>query len=303
MKGIATKMRTLVTLLAVVAMGVTAIWAEESKAKELERVNAAQKVLSEVLATPDKGIPEEILSGAHCVAVVPSMLNGGFVVGARYGRGIATCRTAAHNWSAPAPIQIEGGSWGLQIGGEAIDLVMLIMNQHGMQSLLSSKFKVGADASAAAGPIGRNVSGDTDWKMRAEVLTYSRARGAFAGITLNGAVIKQDTDDTLALYGKDVSFENILNGKVPAPQGTKPFLTEVAKDFHEAKAAEGEHAQTAGGTAGTTTGMHKSSHQTTDNTGSVAGNTQAQDSNMTQSGTTGITGSPDRVQTNIQNAL
>ena len=158
------------------------------------------------------------------MAVVPSIIKGGFILGARYGKGVATCRTGAGSWSAPAPITIAGGSWGLQFGGEAVDLVMLVMNDKGMQNLLSSKFKLGAEGSAAAGPVGRQAEANTDWKMRAEVLTYSRARGVFAGLELNGAVIKQDDDDTRVLYGKLVPFKHILGGNVTAPAGTHPAL-------------------------------------------------------------------------------
>src|SRR6266404_1533695 len=169
-----------------------------SAESEADRVESAASVMNEIMSTPDKGIPEEILASAKCVAVVPSMLKGGFVAGGAYGRGVATCRTG-NGWSAPAPFSIKGGSFGLQIGGQAVDLVMVIMNDEGMQNLLSSKFKLGADASAAAGPVGRHAEGATDWKMRAEVLTYSRARGLFAGITLNGAVITEDKDATREL--------------------------------------------------------------------------------------------------------
>lgn len=199
-----------------------------------KRIHAAAKVLDEIMASPDKGIPEDALATAKCIAVVPSMIKGGFVVGGRYGKGVATCRTA-RGWSAPAPITIAGGSWGLQFGGEAVDLVMLVMNQKGMDALLSSKFKLGADASVAAGPVGRHAEGSTDVKMRAEVLTYSRARGVFAGIELNGAVVKQDDDETRVLYGKMVPFRAILAGKVPAPAAAQPFLAAVRKYAHEAR--------------------------------------------------------------------
>ena len=150
---------------------------------EVKRMDQAASVLNEIMGTPDKGIPQEILESAKCVAVVPSMLKGGFVVGANYGKGVATCHTAT-GWSAPAPFKLAGGSVGFQIGGEAVDVVMLIMNDKGMRNLLNSKFKLGADASVAAGPVGRHAEGDTDWKMRAEVLSYSRARGVFAGVAL-----------------------------------------------------------------------------------------------------------------------
>src|SRR6266446_6962683 len=191
---------------------------DEDQNKAEDRVKAASTVLEEIESAPDQGIPEEVLGSAQCVAVVPTMLKGGFIVGARFGRGVASCRTAK-GWSAPAFFTVKGGSFGLQIGGQAVDLVMLIMNQDGMKNLLSSQFKLGADASVAAGPVGRHAAADTDWKLRAQVLSYSRARGAFAGISLAGAVIKQDKDSTRELYGRMVPFRTSLTGKVEAPQG------------------------------------------------------------------------------------
>ena len=231
-------MRKLAIVVLVASLCSTA-WAADAKRRqaELERIEAAGRVMNEIMAAPDKGIPNNILSDAECVAVVPSLLKGGFIVGAAYGRGVATCRTEK-GWSGPAPFRIEGGSFGLQIGGEAVDLVMVIMNQRGMRALLSSKFKVGVDASAAAGPVGRHAEGATDWKMRAQVLTYSRARGIFAGISLNGAVIKQDKNDTRALYGHMVTFKSILTGVAPAPAGSEPFVSAVDKYTAQARAAE-----------------------------------------------------------------
>ena len=208
---------------------------EKSVSDELKRIEAATTVLNEIMAAPDKEVPQEIFESAKCVAVVPSMMKAGFIVGGRYGKGIATCRTSS-GWSAPAPFTIAGGDWGLQIGGEAIDLVMLIMNEKGMKNLLASKFKLGADASVAAGPVGRQAEGTTDWKMRSEVLTYSRARGVFAGVTLNGAVIKQDEDATRVLYGQMVPFSDILTAKVPVPKGAEQFVATVRKYAAEAKA-------------------------------------------------------------------
>ncbi|HEY6970119.1 MAG TPA: lipid-binding SYLF domain-containing protein [Candidatus Angelobacter sp.] len=192
------------------------------------RVESAANVLSEIMAAPDKGIPEEILGSAKCIAVVPSLVKGGFIFGGAHGRGMASCRTG-DGWSAPAPFSVTGGSFGLQIGLQGVDLVMLIMNEKGMQALLSSKFKLGADASAAAGPVGRHAEASTDWKMRAEVLTYSRARGLFAGVTVNGAVIKEDEDSTRELYGRLVPFRTILTGAVATPQGGEPFLAAIRK--------------------------------------------------------------------------
>ena len=205
--------------------------AKESKA--VDRVQAAADVLNEIQGAPDKGIPQEVLGSAECVAVVPSMLKGGFIVGAKYGRGLASCRTPK-GWSAPAFFVVAGGSFGFQIGGQAVDLVMLIMNQDGMKHLLSSEFALGADASVAAGPVGRHAEGNTDWKMRAEVLTYSRARGLFAGVTLNGAEIKQDKDSTREFYGRMVPFRTSLVGEIEPPPAANAFLTTLAKWAQEA---------------------------------------------------------------------
>ena len=213
---------------------------DKNTSAEVKRVQSAATVLDQIMGTPDKGIPKEVLESAKCVAVVPSMIKGGFIIGARYGKGVATCRTSSGGWSAPAPLTIAGGSWGLQFGGEAVDLVMLVMNDKGMQSLLSSKFKLGAEGSAAAGPVGRQAEANTDWKMRAEVLTYSRARGVFAGLELNGAVIKQDEDDTRVLYRKLVPFKEILAGQVSPPAGTHRFVATVSKYANEVKQEQGE---------------------------------------------------------------
>ncbi|MGA7927714.1 MAG: lipid-binding SYLF domain-containing protein [Candidatus Sulfotelmatobacter sp.] len=205
--------------------------AKETKAAD--RVQAAADVLNEIQAAPDAGIPQEVLGSAECVAVLPSMLKGGFIVGANYGRGLASCRTPK-GWSAPAFFVVTGGSFGFQIGGQAVDLVMLIMNKDGMKHLLSSQFELGADASVAAGPVGRHAQGNTDWKMRAEVLTYSRARGLFAGVSLNGAVIKQDKDSTREFYGRMVPFRTSLVGAIEPPPGANGFLTTLAKWAQEA---------------------------------------------------------------------
>src|SRR6266581_9552286 len=215
-----------IALLCVASIALASDPDEENKAED--RIKAAANVLDEIQSAPDQGIPEEVLGSAECVAIVPSMLKGGFIVGARYGRGVASCRTPK-GWSAPAFFAVQGGSVGLQIGGQAVDLVMLIMNQDGMQNLLSSKFKLGADASVAAGPVGRHADASTDWKMRAEVLTYSRARGIFAGISLNGAAINQNQDDTRAFYGRMVPFKTILTGAIGAPSGSEPWMAALRK--------------------------------------------------------------------------
>jgi lipid-binding SYLF domain-containing protein len=203
-------------------------FAADEETKTAERVQAAADVLNDIQGAPDKGIPQEVLSSAECVAVVPSMLKGGFIVGAKYGRGLASCRTEK-GWSAPAFFVVTGGSFGFQIGGQAVDLVMLIMNKDGMKHLLSSEFALGADASVAAGPVGRHAEGNTDWKMRAEVLTYSRARGLFAGISLNGAQIKQDKDSTREFYGRMVPFRTSLTGEIEPPAGANAFLTSLSQ--------------------------------------------------------------------------
>jgi lipid-binding SYLF domain-containing protein len=216
-------------LLAVVVLGLAAstFAASDEDNKAAGRVKGAASVLEEIQSTPDVGIPDEVMGSAECVAVVPSMLKAGFVFGGRYGRGVASCRTAK-GWSDPAFFTIEGGSFGLQIGGQAVDLVMLIMNNNGMKNLLSSKFKLGADASVAAGPVGRHAAADTDWKMRAQVLSYSRARGVFAGLELNGALVKIDRESTLEFYGHMQPFDTTLT-TVSSPQGAMPFLTSLAK--------------------------------------------------------------------------
>ena len=221
-------MKTLVLLVVMVSFGSVMAADEQKASKASDRVQASADVLNEIQAAPDSGIPQEILSRAECVAVVPSMLKGGFIVGAKYGRGVASCRTSK-GWSAPAFFTVTGGSFGFQIGGQAVDLVMLIMNNDGMQHLLSSQFALGADASVAAGPVGRHAEGSTDWKMRAQVLTYSRARGVFAGVSLNGAVMKQDKDSTREFYGHMVTFKAALTGEVEPPAPANPFLTTLAK--------------------------------------------------------------------------
>ena len=227
-------MKRLLLWAVVVSLASFAFAADEPKeSKATDRVQASADVLNEIQSAPDSGIPAEILSRSECVAVVPSMLKGGFIIGGKYGRGVASCRTPK-GWSAPAFFMVTGGSFGFQIGGQAVDLVMLIMNNDGMQHLLSSQFALGADASVAAGPVGRHAEGNTDWKMRAQVLTYSRARGVFAGVSLNGAVMKQDKDTTREFYGHMVTTKAALTGEVDAPGSANPFLTSLAKWAQEA---------------------------------------------------------------------
>ncbi|HXS75797.1 MAG TPA: lipid-binding SYLF domain-containing protein [Terracidiphilus sp.] len=225
-------MKKIMLALAVASLA-TLSWADDTKQSDTERLDKAAEVLHQIMNTPDKGIPSEVMDHAKCVAVVPHMIKGGFVFGAEGGKGVATCRTS-NGWSAPAFFAVTGGSWGLQIGVEGIDLVMVFQNDQGMKHLLQSKFKIGADASAAAGPIGRHASANTDWKMNAEVLTYSRAKGAFAGLTLNGADVRPDEDAMRAMYGGDVTFRSVLTGAVPPPASAHAFLSAVRGSKAEA---------------------------------------------------------------------
>jgi lipid-binding SYLF domain-containing protein len=220
--------------LAMVACSVAA-HAADDKAKVADRLTAAGQVIQQIMATPDKAIPGGILSGASCVVVIPSYKKGAFVVGAQYGQGVATCRIQNGRWSAPVCVQLAGGSFGFQIGGQATDLVLIAMNQQGLQDMLKNKFKLGADAAAAAGPVGRNAQAGTDWKLNAEFLSYSRSKGLFAGINLDGTVLSQNQDDTRALYGADVPFDTILKGGQPTPDEAKPFVRTVARYFVVAK--------------------------------------------------------------------
>jgi lipid-binding SYLF domain-containing protein len=218
-------MKKVMLFFAMLSLG-TLCWAGSAREDATERLENATTVLHEIMGMPDKGIPEEVLERAKCVAVIPHMVKGGFIFGGKGGKGVATCRTAK-GWSAPAFITISGGNWGLQIGVEAVDVVMIIQNKKGMQRLLSSNFQVGGDASAAAGPVGRHAEAGTDWKMDTEILTYSRAKGAFAGLTLEGASIRQDNDSRHAMYGRKVTTRALLLGKVPAPAAAGPFLAEI----------------------------------------------------------------------------
>jgi len=216
------KIMAAVALLSLTSIG----WAATNREATVDRMDHAGRVLHEIMAAPYKGIPQEVLEHAKCVAVVPHLLKGGFVIGAENGRGVDTCRTA-DGWSAPAFFAITGGSWGLQIGVEGVDLVLIIQNDKGMQQLIGSGFELGADASAAAGPVGRHASADTNWKLETEVLTYSRAKGAFAGVTLNGASIRRDDDSTEAIYGHDVPTRRILQGDEAVPASAQSFLVAV----------------------------------------------------------------------------
>src|ERR1700731_1866790 len=212
-------------VLAMLSLG-TLGWAASAREDATDRLDKATQVMHEIMGMPDTGFPEEVLQHARCIAVVPHMVKGGFIFGGKGGKGVATCRTA-NGWSAQAFITISGGSWGLQIGVEAVDVVMIIQNEKGMQRLLSSNFQIRGDASAAAGPVGRHAEAGTDWKMDTEIMTYSRAKGAFAGLTLEGASLRQDNDSRRAMYGRKVTTRALLLGKVPAPSAAQPFLAEI----------------------------------------------------------------------------
>ncbi|MGA2206046.1 MAG: lipid-binding SYLF domain-containing protein [Terracidiphilus sp.] len=199
------------------------------------RIDAAKVVLDQIMSAQDRTVPSNILKSATCVAVVPSMVKGAFFVGAQYGQGVVTCRTG-HGWSAPVFIRMAGGSFGFQWGGQATDLVLVAVNDRGMQDLLKDKFKIGGDASAAAGPVGRSGTASTDWKMSAELLSYSRTKGIFAGIDLDGTSVSQNSEDTELYYGAPHHFETILKGDVPVPPGAVAFVRDVAQYFVQAKA-------------------------------------------------------------------
>lgn len=194
-----------------------------------QRLNDAADVMNEIMATPDKGIPEDLLNKSACVIVVPGLKKGAFIVGAKYGKGFLVCRREHRGWSAPAAVRVEGGSLGFQIGGSETDVVMLVMNEGGVKKLLADKFTIGADATVAAGPVGRDSSAETDAQLHAEMLTYSRSRGAFAGIALQGATLRPDDDWNQELYGKKLSNEDIVLGTTAAPRSAGRFLATLNK--------------------------------------------------------------------------
>ena len=227
-------MKKTIASLCLSVMTIFPAFAASSHTDLQDRVESARTVLDQIMGAKDRTIPMNILEQATCVAVVPSMLKGAFVFGAQYGQGVVTCRTG-HGWSAPVFIRMAGGSWGFQIGGQATDLVLVAVNDRGMQELLKSKFKIGGDAAASAGPVGRNSQAATDWRMNAELLTYSRSKGLFAGIDLNGAVVSQNQADTEIYFSHPHSFDAILKGDVAPPAGSEGFVKAVAHYFMEAK--------------------------------------------------------------------
>ncbi|MGA7343745.1 MAG: lipid-binding SYLF domain-containing protein [Terracidiphilus sp.] len=208
----------------------TPVFAASSRQDLQDRIDSAKVVLDQIMGAQDRTIPLNILHSATCVAVVPGMVKGAFVFGAQYGQGVVTCRTG-HGWSAPVFIRMAGGSFGFQIGGQSTDLVLVAVNDHGLQDLLKDKFKIGGDASAAAGPVGRSGQASTDWKMNAELLSYSRNKGLFAGIDLDGTSVSQNRDDTELYFGSPQDFRNVLEGNVAVPPGAIPFVRDVAHYF------------------------------------------------------------------------
>ena len=210
------------------------VWASSGREDSVERLQAAAEVLHSIQEAPDHGIPNSVFDDTKCIIVVPHLIKGGFVFGAKHGRGVATCRTP-DGWSAPAFISVGGGSWGLQIGVEEVDLVMLVMNDRGVQHLLSSKFELSGEGAVAAGPVGRQAVAGTDWKLNTEILSYSRTKGVFAGLTLEGAVVEQDNDSTFAIYDHEPTFRHVLSGRVAVPASADAFLSEVKHDSARAR--------------------------------------------------------------------
>ena len=210
--------------------------ASSGRSDDTERIRNATQVFREIMATPDKAIPQELLESAKCVAIIPGEKKAALVVGGSYGKGIATCRTA-QGWSAPLFVALGGGSVGFQIGGSSTDLVMIFRNEKGLRSLLSDKFKIGADATAAAGPVGRHAAADTDAKMNAEILTYSRSKGLFAGVSLDGAVVQADQSGNHAMYGDNVNRRDILDGAVSVPEAAELLLKEIAQHTRAERAS------------------------------------------------------------------
>ncbi len=222
-------MKKLLALLCIAGISAPALAASSMDTID-KRLTAATASLDAIMKTPDNSIPNYILEEGTCVGVIPGLLKGAFLVGVEYGEGVVTCRTG-HGWSAPAFIRMSGGSFGFQIGGSGTDLVLVATNDKGFQDLLKSKFKIGADASAAAGPVGRDAQAATNWKLQSELLTWSRSKGLFAGIDLSGVAVVENTEDTTKFYGEPHSFGDILKGNVLPPDAAKPFVSTVARYF------------------------------------------------------------------------
>jgi SH3 domain-containing YSC84-like protein 1 len=225
------RLLTVITLALLVALSALASDRED----DVNRTHKAAQVFKEIMNAPDQGIPHDLLESAKCIAIIPGDVKFAFIFGGSYGRGLATCRTE-HGWSAPMFVAIDSGSVGYQIGGSSTDIVMLFMNDHALHSLLSDKFKLGADASVAAGPVGRNAAAGTDLKLSAEILSYSRTKGVFAGVSLDGAVVQADKSGDEAMYGDTVDRHEILSGKVAVPESARPLLQEIGEYVMQAKA-------------------------------------------------------------------
>jgi len=229
-------MKKLLCLMLLAGFAISARAADDAQ-KADSRLDAAKNVIDQIMSVPDKSIPNDIARQAVCVGVVPGMVKGAFIFGADYGQGVVTCRTA-NGWSAPVFIRLAGGSWGLQVGGQSTDLVLVAVNQKGFQDLLHNKFKIGAGVSAAAGPVGRNAQASTDASMHAELLTWSRSRGVFAGIDLSGVTVTQNKPDTDSIDGSNDSANQILHGDVRPPAAAKPFLDSIEQYFGSARSGE-----------------------------------------------------------------
>jgi SH3 domain-containing YSC84-like protein 1 len=278
-----------ISLLTAVAFAST----EGDRAKLEDRLDASATIINEIMAAPDSGIPQEILDNAKCVAVIPSMIKAGLGFGGQYGQGVVTCRTQT-GWSAPAFYRLGGGSFGLQIGGQAVDLVMLFMNDRGMQSLLTHKLKLGIDAAAAAGPVGRHAAADTDVALRSEVLTYSRTRGLFAGISLNGSWVEQNDRDTRDFYGRYIPFQTILKGYTPAPPTAQNFVSTITRYTMPTPATQGAK-------PATSTGLTQRPAQGAPSTTSVQGPSSAQPTSSTPNSTSVPSSTPTQSSTSTQN--
>ena len=226
-------MKKLLILLCIVGMSTPAFCASDVEKLD-SRLDNARAAIDEIMSTPDKAIPDSVARQAVCIGVVPGVIKGAFIFGAEYGQGVVTCRTG-HGWSGPVFIRMAGGSFGFQIGGQGTDLVLVAVDQKGFQDLLRDKFKIGGDASAAAGPVGRDAQAATDISLRSELLTWSRSRGLFAGVDLNGVSVSQNKDDTDTFYGAPHSFDSILHGNVPPPDAARTFLETISKYFHSAR--------------------------------------------------------------------
>jgi lipid-binding SYLF domain-containing protein len=222
------KMLKRIVIVAALGLLATLTAVASDREDDVSRTNKSTQVFKEIMNAPDQGIPHDLLDSAKCIAIIPGNVKFAFIFGGSYGRGLATCRTG-HGWSAPMFVAIDGGSVGYQIGGSSTDIIMLFMNDHALQSLLSDKFKLGADASVAAGPVGRSATAGTDVKLNAEILSYSRAKGVFAGVSLDGAVMQADKSGDQAMYGHDVDRHQILNGKVAVPRSARSLLFEIGK--------------------------------------------------------------------------